>query len=104
MTTHSNCQASAATVQSQLLTERPGIAGLTWRIDTLGILHGELHAQDSSGQIVEGCAQILGGTAVHSVLSRDGDRLGLVQLATTWHDVPVHVWASYADSPAGGAL
>ncbi|MFJ3100298.1 hypothetical protein [Streptomyces sp. NPDC086835] len=103
MTAHSNPQASAATALSQLLTEHPEIADLTWSITTLGVLEGEQHAETGHGQVVDDCAQILGGTAAHTVLTRAGDRLGLAQLTTTWRDVPVHVWASYPEAPLGGA-
>ncbi|MBT2492319.1 hypothetical protein J7E96_28185 [Streptomyces sp. ISL-96] len=104
MTAHSNPQASAATALSQLLTEHPSVDGLTWTINTLGVLQGELHATEGDGQIVDDCARILGGTAAHTTLTRDGDRLGLAQLTTTWRDVPVLVWSSYPEAPAGGAL
>ncbi|THA50829.1 hypothetical protein [Streptomyces sp. A1136] len=104
MTAHSNPQASAATALSQLLTEHPEVVGLTWSINTLGVLEGEQHAETGHGQVVDDCAQVLGGTAAHTVLSRAGDRLGLAQLTTTWRDVPVHVWASYPEAPIGGAL
>ncbi|MFG2404184.1 hypothetical protein ACGFR8_07570 [Streptomyces brevispora] len=102
MKTHASPQAGAATVLSQLLTEHPEVTGLTWTVDLLGVLHGEVHEEAGDGRIVDACAEILGGTAAHTILTRAGDRLGLAQLATTWRDVPVHVWASYPQAPAGG--
>lgn len=103
MTAHSNLQASAATALSQLLTEHPELDGLTWKVDPIGVLHGELHAQEGDGRIVDDCAAIIGGTAVHSTLTRDGDRLGLAQLVTVWRDVHVEIWASHSEVAAGGA-
>ncbi|MFF0395095.1 hypothetical protein ACFYSJ_04795 [Streptomyces sp. NPDC005248] len=87
---------------SELLDEHPDIVGLTWSIDTLGTIHGEQYAQDGNGRIVDVCAQILDGTAVHSTLNRDGDRLGLAQLNTVWREVPVEIWGSYPETAAGG--
>lgn len=103
MKAHANPQSSAATALSQLLDEHPKIVGLTWSIDTLGTIHGEQHAQDGNGRIVDDCAHILGGTAVHSTLNRDGDCLGLAQLNTVWREVPVEIWGSYPETAAGGA-
>ncbi|MFC9341405.1 hypothetical protein ACFT0G_25250 [Streptomyces sp. NPDC057020] len=104
MKQHSTPQASAATALSQLLSEHPSVTGLTWSINTLGVLEGVQHGETGQGQVVDDCAQILGGTAARTVLTRAGDRLGLAELVTVWRDVPIKVWASYPESPIGGAL
>lgn len=103
MTEHSNPQASAATALSQLLTEHPELTGLTWTIDTVGVLQGEQHGQDGSGEIVDRCAEIIGGTVLRTSIWHHGDGQGLAQLATEWRDVLVKVWASYPKTPAVAA-
>lgn len=96
VTEHSNPQASAATALSQLITEHPELTGLTWTIDTVGVLQGEQHGQDGHGEIVDRCAEILGGTVLRTSYGDGGQHLA--QLAAEWRDVLVKIWASYPDT------
>lgn len=102
MNVHASPQITAALALSDLLFHHPEITGLTWSTDPLGILRGEQTAVEGRGQIVDLCAQILGGTPVHVTV--DGDGSGFAELATVWRGVNVQVWATYCAPPARRAL
>jgi hypothetical protein len=89
---HASPQLLAALALSDLLIDHPEITGLTWSIDPLGTLCGERKGMEGRGQIVDDCAQILGGTPVHVAVD-DG---GFVELVTVWRGVPVQVWVTYS--------
>jgi len=98
LTSNSSPQLATATALVDLLTAHPELSALEWSLDTVGVLHGYLTAEDGRGRIVDEAAAILGGTPVRASIDRDGDRVGLVSLASTWHGVNVEVWASYAET------
>ncbi|MGW1352984.1 hypothetical protein ACWCQE_27515 [Streptomyces sp. NPDC002409] len=101
MNAHLSCQLSAALALAALLVDHPEVQGITWSADPLGVLRGEQYALDGDGRVVDTCATILGGRPVRSVLDLDGDRTGLVQLATVWRGVPVEIRATY---PMGAGI
>lgn len=94
---------TVAAVLARLLSERPELEALTWPVgETPGVLKGYQVANSGSGEVIDGCADLMGGTVVRSVLNRGGDRQGIAQLVTVYDGVPVEVWASYPLPDATG--
>ncbi|MER6367318.1 hypothetical protein ABT255_02880 [Streptomyces mirabilis] len=96
MSTNVSPEQAAAAALVKLLTARPELRSVVWTVgETPGVLRGHQIAETGSGEIVDACAELMGGTVAHSVLSRDSDRQGVAQLATEYAGVSVDVWASY---------
>lgn len=96
MSTNVSPEQAAAAALVKLLTARPELRSIVWTVgETPGVLRGHQIAETGSGEIVDACAELMGGTVAHSVLSRDSDRQGVAQLVTEYAGVSVDVWASY---------
>ncbi|WP_030672211.1 hypothetical protein [Streptomyces sp. NRRL B-1347] len=96
---------TAAAALVKLLEAAPGLGAITWTVgQTPGVLNGHLVADTHDGELVDTCAEIIGGTPFRSVMSRGGDRQGVIQLVGTYEGVQIQVWASYPMSaPVGRA-
>ncbi|MEV6738605.1 hypothetical protein AB0N14_17420 [Streptomyces sp. NPDC051104] len=87
---------AAAAALAQLLGHRPDLSAMVWAVgETPGVLKGHQISESGSGEIIDVCADLMGGTVVRSTLSRGDDRQGVAQLVTAYAGVPVEVWASY---------
>lgn len=87
----------SALALADLLTH-PELRSLTWRIDPVGALHGELVADTGTGEAVDHCARVMGGTPARCSIGRGADRRGLAQLTTVWRGIPVTVWVTYPET------
>lgn len=94
---------TVAAVLARLLTERRELETLVWTVgETPGVLKGHLVASSGSAEVIDVCADLMGGTVVRSVTNRGGDRQGIAHLVTVYDGVPVEVWASYPLPDATG--
>lgn len=97
-----------AVALAELLTTHPDLApeasGLTWTLTLVGGIRAEATAAGDGGRAVDRCAQIMGGTPVRVSVGAGQDRVVVAELATTWHGVPVEVWATYPEPCPLGAL
>ncbi|MET8609706.1 hypothetical protein [Streptomyces misionensis] len=81
---------------ARLVVQHPELTGLVWTVgETPGVLTGHQIAESGTGQIIDTCAEVMGGTVVRSVLTRGDDRQGVAQLVTMYDGVNVEAWASY---------
>ncbi|MFB7574628.1 hypothetical protein [Streptomyces sp. NPDC056165] len=98
----SPAQAASAAL-AQLLAHHPDLDRLVWTVgETPGVLKGYQVTETGTGEIIDLCAQVMGGTVARSVLNRGDDRLGVAQLVTSYDGVPLEVWASYPLPGADG--
>ncbi|MFE0541061.1 hypothetical protein [Streptomyces sp. NPDC058891] len=96
MSQHRSPEQAAAAALTHLLTERPELAALVWTVgESPGLLRGQQYAESGGGEILDVCADLMGGTVVRSAVGRDGDREGIAQLVTVYEGVSVEVWATY---------
>ncbi|MYR58860.1 hypothetical protein GTY54_22340 [Streptomyces sp. SID625] len=96
MTTHLTGDAAVAAALTHLLTEHPQLDALTWAVgETPGVLTGRQYAETGHGEIIDACADILGGHVVRSSQQHPAGGHGVAQLVTIYDEVPVEVWASY---------
>ncbi|MFF4726436.1 hypothetical protein ACFY3M_13995 [Streptomyces mirabilis] len=96
MSTNVSPEQAAAAALVKLLAARPELRSVVWTVgETPGVLRGHQIAETGSGEIVDACAELMGGTVARSVLSRDSDRQGVAQLVAEYAGVSVDVWASY---------
>ncbi|MFI2434749.1 hypothetical protein [Streptomyces sp. NPDC018693] len=86
-----------AAALAHLLSDHPKLSSMVWPVgDTPGVLTGHQISETGRGEIIDTCAEIMGGTVARTAQIRaGGDGQGLAQLVTTFDDVPVEVWASY---------
>ncbi|MFE4796153.1 hypothetical protein ACFRFL_13815 [Streptomyces sp. NPDC056708] len=111
MASNHSFQLGAAIALVELLSTHPELSALTWTATPVGVLRGEQRGVEGHGEIVDDCAEILGGTPDRVAV--DGDGSGFAELATVWRGVLVQVWATYSAPaprrklgtvvPAGGA-
>ncbi|MEU6595409.1 hypothetical protein ABZ923_40490 [Streptomyces sp. NPDC046881] len=89
--------AAVAAALAHLLSDHPELSSMVWPVgETTGVLAGHQIAETGRGEIIDTCAEIMGGTVARSMQLRGaGDGQGLAQLVTTFDGVPVEVWASY---------
>ncbi|MFJ3249174.1 hypothetical protein [Streptomyces sp. NPDC086782] len=98
----SPAQAASAAL-AQLLAQHPELDRLIWTVgETPGVLKGFQITETGTGEIIDLCAEAMGGTVARSVVGRGVDRLGVAQLVTSYDGVPVEVWASYPLPGADG--
>ncbi|MFJ6562006.1 hypothetical protein ACIQMV_19520 [Streptomyces sp. NPDC091412] len=103
MTTAPTPAQAASAALAQLLARHPELDRLVWTVgETPGVLKGFQVTETGTGEIIDLCAQVMGGTVARSVLDRSGDRQGIAQLVTGYDGVPVEVWASYLLPGADG--
>ncbi|WP_328434499.1 hypothetical protein [Streptomyces sp. NBC_00425] len=87
---------AAAAALAHLLAEHPQLGSITWSVgERPGVLTGRLVAETGHGEIIDDCAEVMGGTVARTSHYRDDDGHGVAQLVTSYRDVPVHVWATY---------
>ncbi|MER6976004.1 hypothetical protein [Streptomyces carpinensis] len=85
-----------AVALAQLLGHRTELSALVWVLgETPGVLKGHQIGETGNGDIIDACAELMGGTVVRSECHRGNDRQGVAQLVTCYDGVPVEVWASY---------
>ncbi|MFE6551645.1 hypothetical protein ACFVHS_25040 [Streptomyces sp. NPDC057746] len=103
MAEHASPACAEATALLHLLTARPELKALVWTIgDVPGLLRGQQVTETGEGEIIDACADLMGGTVVRSVLNRDGARDGIAQLVTFYEGVAIDVWASFPLPGADG--
>jgi hypothetical protein len=91
---NSNSQKAPAQTLAALLAEYPEIIGLTWSIDTSGVIHGS--NPDDDGRTVAHLARIIGGTPVRTLTTNPlGDRLALTALVTVFRGAHFDVWTTH---------
>lgn len=99
MTRELSAEAAVAAALSHLLAGHPELGSVMWTIgETPGTLSGRHTAVTGRGEIIDRCAEVMGGTVARSCSRRRGDidRQAVAQLVTAYQGVPVHVWGTYS--------
>jgi hypothetical protein len=94
---HLTGEAAVAAALAHLLSDHPKLSSIIWPVgEKPGVLTGHQIAETGRGEIIDACAEIMGGTVARSMQVRAGGYgQGLAQLVTTYDGVPVEVWAGY---------
>ncbi|MFF0092793.1 hypothetical protein ACFYSF_22910 [Streptomyces canus] len=97
MTENLTGDAAVAAALAHLLADHPELSSIIWPVgEKTGVLLGYHMAETGQGEIVDRCAEIMGGTVARTTEARNNDGHGVAQLLTTYDGVPVHIWASYS--------
>ncbi|PWI16071.1 hypothetical protein DI272_19270 [Streptomyces sp. Act143] len=89
-------EAAAAAALAHLLTDHPELGSLIWTVgETPGVLTGHQITETGHGEIVDTCAEVMGGHVARTSNHRNVGGQGIAQLVAFYDDVPVKVWVSY---------